>query len=138
MANTTADKLALLQATKADLKAALAEKGQTVGDVFSTYPAAVRAIETGMNIETVNITIQANSVATFYYFDPSTMSEENFFGNGMFQTVKNSGIVCDLAGQNIQSIPSDFTSYSLGMPAYKFRLIIAPTDGTIVLAPYEG
>ena len=49
MANTTADKLALLQATKANLKAALAEKGQTVGDVFSTYPAAVRAIETGGN-----------------------------------------------------------------------------------------
>lgn len=47
MANTTADKLALLEDTKADLKAALAEKGQTVGDVFSTYPAAVRAIETG-------------------------------------------------------------------------------------------
>lgn len=47
MANTTADKLALLEATKADLKAALAEKGQTVGDVFSAYPAAVRAIETG-------------------------------------------------------------------------------------------
>lgn len=41
---TTADKLAKLNATKADLKAALAEKGQTVEDVFSTYPAAVRAI----------------------------------------------------------------------------------------------
>lgn len=50
MANTTADKLALLQATKANLKAALAEKGQTVGDVFSTYPAAVRAIETGRKV----------------------------------------------------------------------------------------
>lgn len=47
MANTTADKLAKLAATKADLKAALAEKGQTVGDVFSTYPAAVRAISAG-------------------------------------------------------------------------------------------
>lgn len=50
MANTTADKLALLQATKVNLKAALAEKGQTVGDVFSTYPAAVRAIETGRKV----------------------------------------------------------------------------------------
>ena len=55
MANTTADKLALLEATKADLKAALAEKGQTVGDVFSTYPAAVRAIETGGGTATVQI-----------------------------------------------------------------------------------
>lgn len=36
-----------LSGIKADLKAALAEKGQSVGDVFSTYPAAVRAIETG-------------------------------------------------------------------------------------------
>ena len=55
MANTTADKLALLQATKADLKAALAEKGQTVGDVFSTYPAAVRAIETGGETATLEV-----------------------------------------------------------------------------------
>ena len=55
MANTTADKLALLEATKADLKAALAEKGQTVGDVFSTYPAAVRAIETGGETATLTI-----------------------------------------------------------------------------------
>lgn len=42
---TTSEKLAKLAATKADLKAALAEKGQTVGDVFSAYPAAVRAIK---------------------------------------------------------------------------------------------
>lgn len=44
---TIADKLAKLNTTKEELKAALAEKGQTVGDVFSAYPAAVRAIETG-------------------------------------------------------------------------------------------
>lgn len=36
-----------LMGIRADLKAALAEKGQTVGDVFSTYPAAVRAISSG-------------------------------------------------------------------------------------------
>ena len=36
-----------LAGIKADLKSALAEKGQTVGDEFSAYPAAVRAIETG-------------------------------------------------------------------------------------------
>lgn len=62
MANTTADKLALLEATKANLKAALAEKGQTVGDVFSTYPAAVRAIETG-GVESVSVTIKMNGPA---------------------------------------------------------------------------
>ena len=49
---TIADKLAKLNATKADLKAALAEKGQTVGEVFSAYPAAVRAIETGGELVT--------------------------------------------------------------------------------------
>jgi len=47
-----------LAGIKADLKAALAEKGQTVGDVFSTYPAAVRAIETGPK--------SANISADFY------------------------------------------------------------------------
>ena len=55
MANTTADKLAKLNATKADLKAALAEKGQTVGDVFSAYPAAVRAVETDPMVQSIVI-----------------------------------------------------------------------------------
>lgn len=65
MANTTADKLALLEATKADLKAALAEKGQTVGDVFSTYPAAVRAIETGGGTATVTCTPNASAASAY-------------------------------------------------------------------------
>lgn len=46
----TADKLALLKATKANLKAALTEKGQNPGDVFDTYPDLVRAIETGTKL----------------------------------------------------------------------------------------
>lgn len=58
---TTADKLALLQATKADLKAALTEKGQTPGDVFDTYPDLVRAIETG--IDTSDATATAADMA---------------------------------------------------------------------------
>lgn len=66
MANTTADKLAKLNTTKEELKAALAEKGQTVGDVFSTYPDAVRAIKTG--VETVS-GIFLGGTANFYYFD---------------------------------------------------------------------
>lgn len=52
MAETSADKLAKLRATKADLKAALTEKGQAPGDVFSTYPNMVRAITTGENLDT--------------------------------------------------------------------------------------
>ena len=72
MANTTADKLALLEATKANLKAALAEKGQTVGDVFSTYPAAVRAIETTSlpQMVTVKFSLPHNNTSagtTVYY-----------------------------------------------------------------------
>lgn len=49
----TADKLALLKATKAGLKAALTEQGQTPGDVFETYPDLVRAIETGVTLPTL-------------------------------------------------------------------------------------
>lgn len=63
---TIADKLAKLNTTKEELKAALAEKGQTVGDVFSTYPAAVRAIKTG--VETVSGNFLGGT-AKFYYFD---------------------------------------------------------------------
>lgn len=51
MAGTSADKLALLKATKADLKAALTEKGQTPGIVFSEYPQMVRAIDTQEDLD---------------------------------------------------------------------------------------
>lgn len=85
MANTTADKLALLQATKANLKAALAEKGQTVGDVFSTYPAAVRAIETGGGTATVSLSLTGANF-TGYVLDSSggynaIESSQNVFSN---------------------------------------------------------
>lgn len=66
---TIADKLAKLNTTKEELKAALAEKGQTVGEVFSAYPAAVRAIEAGSSIETATVTVYNN--ATGFYPDPS-------------------------------------------------------------------
>ena len=46
---TIADKLSLLQQTKADIKAAIIEKGQSVADAdpFSSYPQKIRAIEGG-------------------------------------------------------------------------------------------
>lgn len=47
---TTAKKLAHAKAVKADLKAALTEKGQNPGDVFDTFPDLVRAIETGTKL----------------------------------------------------------------------------------------
>lgn len=65
---TTADKLQKLADTKADLKAALAEKGQTVGDVFSEYPAAVRAISSGGELVTGTIN-SGKGAGKFYYSD---------------------------------------------------------------------
>lgn len=44
--STTAEKLTLLLNTKDDIKAALLEKGQVAGNVFSTYADKIRAIET--------------------------------------------------------------------------------------------
>lgn len=44
---TIANKLAKLKTTKAEIKAALEEAGQSVGDVFDTYPAAIRAVVSG-------------------------------------------------------------------------------------------
>lgn len=44
---TIANKLAKLKTTKAEIKAALEEAGQLVGDVFDTYPAAIRAVVSG-------------------------------------------------------------------------------------------
>lgn len=49
----TAEKLNRLKQTKADLKAALTEQGQTPGDVFETYPDLVRAIQTGVQLPTL-------------------------------------------------------------------------------------
>lgn len=56
-----------LMGIKADLKAALAEKGQTVGDVFSAYPAAVRAVETDPMVQ--SIVINNNSPCDLRFFD---------------------------------------------------------------------
>lgn len=47
MAGTTTDKLERLMQTKADIKSALIEKGQSPGDVFSEYANMVRAISGG-------------------------------------------------------------------------------------------
>lgn len=106
MANTTADKLAKLNATKADLKAALAEKGQTVGDVFSTYPAAVRAIESGAKIETVSGEIYAGGnqpidLTVFFMTEDNIMSETvSSYGESQknISVLKNSIISWDQSG----------------------------------------
>lgn len=103
MANTTADKLALLEATKADLKAALAEKGQTVGDVFSTYPAAVRAIETGgVNAESVPVVFSTSDAPSDIHIIYTTVENGNvvykdetkYGGGGTIYALKGSILYC--------------------------------------------
>ena len=59
---TTSEKLNLLLNTKSEIKAALIAKGQTVNDVFSTYPDKIRAIETGENLD-AEIATQDNLIA---------------------------------------------------------------------------
>ena len=53
---TVAEKLNKVLRTKADIKAAITEKGQNVGDVFSTYADKIRAIETGKDVSGVTAT----------------------------------------------------------------------------------
>ena len=56
----TTAKLQRLREAKEDLKAALAEKGQAVGDKFSEHPAAVRKVQTG--IDTADATAVASDI----------------------------------------------------------------------------
>lgn len=68
----TADKLELLKATKADLKAALNEQGQTPGDVFSDYPDMVRAIQTSV---TPSISVSSAGLITATAGDKSATKQ---------------------------------------------------------------
>lgn len=127
MANTTADKLALLQATKVNLKAALADKGQTVGDVFSTYPAAVRAIETTSLPKTVtvsfnlpyNTTVEGTIV---YYYTVSGNSvvpeakqyERNNVSEQELEILEGSFLVFNKAGDYISNLNGIFMMESWG------------------------
>lgn len=77
--NTTACKSALIRQTKTLTKLYLAEKGQTVGDVFSTYPAAVRAIDTGGGTATLTVGYAGESNTAFYFVnsDGELITSEN-------------------------------------------------------------
>lgn len=86
---TIADKLAKLEATKADLKAAITEKGQTVGDVFSAYPAAVRAIETGGAPASVTIVSESGQGACSVNYIGAN-GEAQVSTGGTFEAVENS------------------------------------------------
>lgn len=53
---TVAEKLSVLSSTKSAIKGAISEKGQSVGDVFSDYPAAILAIQTGPDTSDATVT----------------------------------------------------------------------------------
>ena len=100
MANTTTDKLNKILNTKADIKAALAEKGQTVGDVFSTYGDAVRAIETGSPKEYVEVWGQAERMSNTYVYyvldgEPKSAYVPSVGGSRMYiSDVDKNTIIC--------------------------------------------
>lgn len=58
---TITEKLNKLVDTKNNIKAAIIEKGQTVGDVFSTYPDKIRAIEVA---STPDISVSSSGLIT--------------------------------------------------------------------------
>ena len=130
MANTTADKLALLQATKVNLKAALADKGQTVGDAFSTYPAAVRAIETTSlpKIVTVSFNLPYNTTSEgtiVYYYTVSGNSvvpaakqyKKNNVSKQELEILEGSFLVFNKAGNYISNLNGIFIVESWGSGA---------------------
>ena len=85
MANTTDDKLELLKATKEDFKAAFAECGRTVSEVFATYPDVVREIGAGGGTATVSLSLTGTNF-TGYVLDSSggynaIESSQNVFSN---------------------------------------------------------
>ena len=84
-----------LAGIKADLKAALAEKGQTVGEVFSAYPAAVRAIETGGGTTDVSIKTGGRYSAVIRYSDGEYSNQKTVWTSSsvLITVLKNSIII---------------------------------------------
>lgn len=65
--STTAEKLSLLRNSKADIKAALTEKGLTVSDKLSTYADNIRAIKvTATDDGAGNVTITMVGASATY------------------------------------------------------------------------
>lgn len=100
---TIADKLAKLNTTKEELKAALAEKGQTVGEVFSTYPAAVRAIETGGGTTDVSIKTGGRYSAVIRYSDGEYSNQKTVGTSSsvLITVLKNSIIIMSWEGGRV-------------------------------------
>ena len=106
---TIADKLAKLNTTKEELKAALAEKGQTVGEVFSAYPAAVRAVVTDPMVQ--SIVINNNSSCDLRFFDEFIVRaglQGYTMDGGRFSSLFSQFSISNLTGSAIQSIYFDY------------------------------
>lgn len=106
---TIANKLAKLKTTKAEIKAALAEKGQTVGEVFSAYPAAVRAVETDPMVQ--SIVINNNSSCDLRFFDEFIVRaglQGYTRDGGRFSSLFSQFSIYNLTGSAIQSIRFDY------------------------------
>ena len=98
-----------LMGIKADLKAALAEKGQTVGEVFSAYPAAVRAVETDPMVQ--SIVINNNSPCDLRFFDEFIVRaglQGYTRDGGRFSSLFSQFSISNLTGSAIQSIYFDY------------------------------
>ena len=98
-----------LAGIKADLKAALAEKGQTVGEVFSAYPAAVRAVETDPMVQ--SIVINNNSPCDLRFFDEFIVRaglQGYTRDGGRFSSLFSQFSIYNLTGNAIRSIYFDY------------------------------
>ena len=113
---TIAEKLENLTAIKSDLKAALAEKGQTVGEVFSTYPDAVRAIETGNKVAYINFTFLSSdesNLVTYLDSDGNLQKEASIYNLGNdVKTMNPSLMIFDSIDR--VSARGNCSSFSLG------------------------
>lgn len=97
MANTTADKLAKLNATKADLKAAINGSGNTVGAVFSAYPAAITSGKTAI---AQAITAKGVDTAANATFQQMAANIGQILSNTLLAET-DSGTFCSAIGQGI-------------------------------------
>ncbi len=109
---TIANKLAKLKTTKAEIKAALEEAGQSVGDVFDTYPAAIRAVvSSGAKIVTGSYVGtgtygESNPNSLTFDFEPKFVlifwAEAGNANNGMAYLTDEGGCSYKPAGSNGQ------------------------------------
>lgn len=111
-------KLNKITSTKTDLAAALAEKGQTVGDVFSTYGDAVRAIKTGGEI--VEITFnQGGRTITVMFTDADDNNANVIFNGDPIQIFVKKNTYVVAYGHARAADVSPYTYYSNDFPWYK-------------------